>query len=112
MPRGNQHNQRESVHGARQTKAPLKRGFLKVATVQRPFAPFLTAPGSACEPKLLTPAAVGAPELLASLAEGWVLGLTMPLFIPAPLFIPVVEDEGAVAAPGPTLPELDAPGAG
>ena len=52
------------------------------------------------------------PELLASLAEGWVLGLIMPLFIPAPLFIPVVEDEGAVAAPGPTLPELDAPGAG
>jgi hypothetical protein len=61
------------------------------------------------EPVLLTPAAVGAPELLASpAADGW---CTMPLFIPEP-FIPVVPDGGLVAAPGPTLPELDAPGAG
>ena len=94
-------------------KKPRESGALPFGqSIQRPFAPLLTAPGSACEPMLLTPAAVGAPELLASLPDGREPGLTRPLFMLAPPFMPVVAAGGAVAAPGPTLPELDAPGAG
>ena len=92
-----------------QTKTPRERGFRSSADLRyRPLVPFLTAPGSAREPVLFTPAAVGAPELLASPAtDGWLPGAGMPLFMPV---VPVAGP--GVVAPGPTLPELEAPGAG
>jgi hypothetical protein len=70
------------------------------------FTPFCTAPVSLAEPVLFGPAAVPAPEVLASpLGEGLLLAPVVPCCI-APLFIAPSD------APGPTLPWLDAPGAG
>jgi hypothetical protein len=56
---------------------------------------------------LFGPAAVGAPELLGSPADGRVPMRFMPLSMPV---VPV--DAGGIVEPGPTLPSLDAPGAG
>jgi hypothetical protein len=70
------------------------------------FTPFCTAPGSLAVPVLFAPAAVPAPEVLASPpAEGLLLVPVVPCFI-APSFIAPSD------APGPTFPWLDAPGDG
>ena len=70
------------------------------------FTPFCTAPVSLAAPVLFGPAAVPAPEVLASPPdEGLLLVPVVPCFI-APSFIAPSD------APGPTFPWLDAPGDG
>jgi len=70
------------------------------------FTPPLTAPGVVAAPVLLTGALVDAPEVLASpRGEGALLAPVVPWFM-VPFFIAPSD------APGPTLPELDAPPVG
>src|SRR3954449_9447765 len=70
------------------------------------FTPFCTAPGSLAVPVLCVPAAVSAPEVLASpRGEGLLLAPVVPWFM-VPSFIAPSD------APGPTLPWLDAPPVG
>jgi hypothetical protein len=70
------------------------------------FTPFCTAPGSLAVPVLCVPAAVSAPEVLASpRGEGALLAPVVPWFM-VPSFIAPSD------APGPTLPWLDAPPVG
>ena len=75
---------------------------------QRLFAPPWTAPGSVAVPVLLGPAAVPAPEVLASpRGDGLVLApVVLGFTVPAPSLIAPCD------APGPTLPWLDAPSEG
>lgn len=70
------------------------------------LTPFCTAPGSLAAPVLCVPAAVSAPEVLASpRGEGALLAPVVPWFM-VPSFIAPSD------APGPTLPWLDAPPVG
>ena len=70
------------------------------------FTPFCTAPGSLAVPVLCVPAAVSAPEVLASpRGEGALLAPVVPWFM-LPSFIAPSD------ARGPTLPWLDAPPVG
>ena len=76
------------------------------------MAPFFTAPGSVDLPSLLTPAALGAPELLASPAEGAVPGMVVlwPIFEPVvpPVVLPFIEPPVVVPlAAGP--PDIELP---
>jgi hypothetical protein len=84
---------------------PARRGGLfSCGVCHRLLTPFCTAPGSVAVPVLFVPAAVSAPEVLASpRGEG---GLLAPVVPVAPFFIAPSD------APGPTLPWLDAPPVG
>jgi len=72
------------------------------------LTPSFTAPGVVAEPVLWGPAAVPAPEVLASPpGEGLLLAPVVPLFMEPVSFFIV-----PCGAPGPTLPWLDAPSLG
>jgi len=70
------------------------------------LTPSLIAPGSLAVPVLLTPAAVSAPEVLASPRGEGLLVPVVPLVMVPPVLAAPSE------APGPTLPELDEPPVG
>jgi hypothetical protein len=73
--------------------------------IYRLLTPDFTAPGSVAEPVLFTPAAVLAPDVLASpLGEGL---LARVLF-----FVGLLDFIAPCEAPGPTLPALEAPSDG
>jgi len=79
--------------------------FTSALAIYRLLTPDFTAPGSVAEPVLFTPAAVLAPDVLASpLGEGL---LARGLF-----FVGLLDFIAPCEAPGPTLPALEAPSDG
>ena len=72
------------------------------------LTPFCTASGCLAVPVLFGPAAVPAPEMLASPpGEGLLLAPVVPLFV-----VPISFFIASCDTPGPTLPWLDAPSIG
>jgi hypothetical protein len=80
-------------------KAPSDRGFF----FHRPFVPLCTAPGSVLVPVLFGPAAVPAPELLASPAAD---GLLLPV---VPIFFCIAASPDGLPVGPVVLPSMEPP---